>query len=259
MKIFAKQKNNDTPQNALPGVLPLFEQTLAVVKEQRMLLAGYAAWALMPALATFGLTFLSLSPMWETISEYVIFVGDIVLGTWISACLLLVGLSEIKKEPLQEKEVETRARKAMPVLLYIFSFWLICIVGGTYLLVLPGIMAFVWLAFASVIAVEKSDATFTGAIAASREMSRARFLRVFWRLIGGSGIFGIMYFLLCIPVLGILFSITGIDAKELVTNVIMSGNEFPAWIELLLVALSLPFLPYTAVYTVALYEALKKT
>lgn len=257
MKIFVKQ-NSETSQNAVPGVLTLLQQTHALAKEERMLLAGYAAWTMIPALATFGSTLLSLSSFWKSVLTNIIFVGDILLGTWVGACLTLVAMSRLRKEPLEEREISTRARKALLVLLYLFAFSLFCVAVGTYLLVLPGIVAFVWLAFTDVAALEKPGITFSHAVTSSRDLSRGRFLSVFWRLLAGNVVFGVAYFMLCLLVLGSVFAVAGINPTELLNNVLTTGAEFPAWISLLLLALSLPLIPYTAIYNVALYDALKK-
>lgn len=257
MKIFGKQNNETSKQNAVPGVLTLLRQTHALAKQERMLLAGYAAWTMMPALATFGATFLSLSSFWESTLRNIILVGDILLGTWVGACLTLVAMSRLRKEPLEEREISTRARKALPVLLYLFAFSLFCVVAGTYLLVLPGIVAFVWLAFTDVAALEKPNVTFSRAITSSRDLSKGRFLTVFWKLFAGNAAFGMVYFVLCILALGGVFAAAGINPRELLDNVLATGADFPAWISLLLAALSLPLIPYAAIYNVALYDALK--
>lgn len=257
MKIFEKRSNETSKQNAVPGVLTLLRQTHALAKEERMLFAGYAAWTMMPALATFGVTFLSLSSFWESTLTNVILVGDILLGTWVGACLTLVAMSRLRKEPLEEREISTRARKALPVLLYLFAFSLFCVVAGMYLLVLPGIVAFVWLAFTDVAALEKPGVTFSRAVTGSRELSKGRFFSVFWKLLAGNVAFGFAYFALCLLVLGGVFAAAGINPTDLLNNVLATGADFPAWISLLLTALSLPLIPYTAIYNVALYDGLK--
>jgi len=257
MKIFGKQNKETSQQNAVPGVLTLLRQTHALAKEERVLFAGYAAWTILPALATFGATFLSLSSFWESTLTNVILVGDILLGTWVGACLTLVAMSRLRKEPLEEREISTRARKALPVLLYLFAFSLFCVIAGTYLLILPGIVAFVWLAFTDVAALEKPGVTFSRAVTRSRDLSKGRFLSVFWKLLAGNTVFGIAYFILCLFVLGVVFAAAGINPADLLNTVLTTGAEFPSWIPLLLMTLSLPLIPYTAIYTVALYDALK--
>lgn len=257
MKIFGKQNNETLQQNAVPGVLTLLKQTHALAKQERMLLAGYAAWTIMPALATFGVTFLSPSSFWKSTLANIILVGDILLGTWVGACLTLVAISRLRKEPLEEREVSARARKALPILLYLLAFSLFCVIVGLYLLILPGIVAFVWLAFTDVAALEKPGVSFSRAITNSRDLSKGRFLQVFWKLFAGNAVFGVVYFTLCILVLGGIFAASGIDPAHLLDNVLTTGADFPVWISLLLTALSLPLIPYMAIYNAALYDVLK--
>lgn len=258
MRIFAKRSNNNPAQNALPGVFALFDAANTVASKERPLLAGYAAWALFPPLLTFALSFFTPSPTWITILTNAILVLDIVVSTWVGACLTLVGLSRLRHQPLGEKEIEVQARRAMPMLLYLFAFTFFCVILGTYLLVLPGVVAFVWLAFTDVVALDEPGVRFSAALTKSRDLSRGRFFRVFWRIALGNTLFGLAYFSLALLVLAAIFSIAGIDAKTLLDATILTGTELPAWIPLLLSALFLPFLPYVAIYNVALYEALKK-
>lgn len=259
MKIFGKRSNDNKGdvQNAVPGVFTLLKQTDVLAVKERTLLAGYAAWVILPALATFGLSFVEISSFWKSVAGNFILVGDILVGVWANACLMLVAMSRLRKEPLEEREIGTRARVSMPVLLYLFAFSLFCIIAGTYLLILPGIVAFVWLAFTDVAALEKPGANFSQAISRSKKLSEGRFLKVLWRLLAGNFIFGLAYFVLCLIVLGGVLFAAGINPTNLVNDVINTGADLPAWISLLLTALSLPFLPYTAIYTVALYDALK--
>lgn len=258
MKIFAKRSNGTHAQNAIPGVFALFDRVNTIASQERMLLAGYAAWALFPPLLTFACSFLSLSPTWTTLITNFILVLDIIVSTWVGACLTLVGLSRLRGHALGEKEIEVQARRAMPMLLYLFAFSFFCVIVGMYLLILPGIIAFVWLAFTDVLALDEPGVRFGSAIAKSRDLSRGRFFRVLWRIFMGGGLIGIVYFMLALLVLAAIFSIAGIDAKALLDATIMSGTELPAWIPLLLSALFLPLLPYLTIYNAALYDALKK-
>lgn len=258
MKIFGKRSNESNSQNAVPGVFALLQQTHAIAKQERILLAGYAAWIIMPALATFGADFLSLSSFWERILASSILVANILLGTWVGACLTLVAMSRLRQEPIEEPEISTRARKAMPVLLYLFALSLFCVIVGMYLLLLPGIVAFVWLAFVKVTALEKPGVSFSQALIHSRNASKGRFLCVLWRLFAGNITFGLAYFILFLLIFGGIFLISGSSPSDFFA-LDMSTMQLstPPWARLLLVALSLPLLPYTAIYTAALYDALK--
>lgn len=259
MKIFAKQPRNDqNPQNALPGVFVLFDRTNAAILKERMLFAGYAAWTLFPPLFTFGLSFLSLSSVWTLVTADAVLVLHIAMSTWVSACLTLLGLSRLRSQPLHEKDIESRARKAMPLLLYLFAFSFFCITLGTYALILPGIIALVWLAFADVIAIDEPGIRFNAAIAQSRALSRGRFFQVFWRISAGNALFGLAYIILALVVLGTIFSLANIDTQALINTLLFPNSKPPAWIPLLLHALFLPLLPYVTVYNAALYDALKK-
>lgn len=257
MKIFKKQSNEVSEQNAIPGVFALLRSTHRAVSPHRVVFAGYAAWTILPALATFGASFLSVPSSLSSLLTNGILVGDILLSTWVGGCLTLFGISVLRNEALTDREVSTRVRKAMPTLLYLFAFVLFCVIAGTYLLLIPGICAFVWLAFVNVAALEQPGTSFSQALKKSRAMSKGMFFRTLWRIAVGNLFFGMIYFALCIVFLGAALSFAHINPTELVQTVISTGSEFPAWISLLLSSLSLPLMPYTATYNVALYDALK--
>lgn len=259
MKIFKKHVTNPSqPQNALPGVLFLLAQTRALIVQKRMLFAGYAAWVIMPALATFGFSFVDISETWEFIIVNTVLIFTILIHVWVYACITLVALSSLTGTPLEDREIETRVRKNMPLLLYLFAFSFFCIVVGFYLLILPGIVAYTWLAFTRIIALNTPHATFSSVITKSRSLSTGRFFAISRRLVTGPMVFGTGYFIFCLLILGGIFSLTGIDPTDLLTQFAEQGTPLPAWIPLLISALSLPFIPYNATYPVTLYDALKK-
>jgi hypothetical protein len=258
MKIFAKRSKGEHAQNALPGVFVLFEESLRTVRAHRMIFAGYAAWAIIPALLTFGLSYISLPETWNFVVQNSVLVVDLVLSIWVQACIALFALSLLHKEELDEKEISARVRKAMPALIYLFGFSLFCIVVGAYLLLIPGVLAWVWLAFTSIIPLDQPRATFSQALRTSTNLSKGRFFSVLWRLLMGEVMFGLLYFFFSLVVLGVLFAFAGIDPKTLFESTVLANIDPPAWITLVVTTLSLPILPYATTYTVALYEALKK-
>ncbi|NBS68534.1 hypothetical protein EBT31_06420 [bacterium] len=250
--------SNHPAQNAIPGVFALFEETQRVISPERMRLAGYAAWLIMPALATFGLSFLPLSPLWNTLLRNIILVGDILLGIWVSASLTLVALRKFQRQSFDDQAIVEHVLKTFPVLVYLFAFSFLCIIGGIYLLFLPGMIAFVWLAFGSILALDIPGLSFSTAVTRSRNLSKGRFWQVFWRLIGGNILFGLAYLALSTLILSLVFALAGIDPRVFLDTTLLPRSVIPPWISLLLIAFSLPFVPYRAVYHVALYEALKK-
>lgn len=257
MKILKKPGNEEIQKNAIPGVFALLKQTDLLVMQERNLFAGYAAWLILPALATFGFSFAEVSSFWHAIVTNLIFVGEILLWIWVYACLTLLALSRLHKEPLEHREISALAKKSVPTLLYLFAFSLLCIIFGMYLLVIPGILAFVWLAFSGVIALEKPGTTFSQAISRSKKVSKGVFFNVFWKLLTGNLLFLFAYFAFCLVTLGTIFFFAHIDPAQLLNDATQNGTDFPAWMFLLVTALFLPFVPHITLYPVVLYDALK--
>lgn len=258
MKIFGKRSSRGPAENALPGVFALFEQVLRTIGQDRALFAGYAAWALIPALASFGLSYVTLTPVWNTVVENAMLVVNLVLTIWVHGTISLLAMSRMRGENLREQDLSFRVRKAMPMLIYVFGFSFFCVIVGAYLFFIPGIIAWVLLAFTSLLPLDRPTLSFSQTLRESAALSKHRFFSVFWRMLVGEAIFGVLFLLLAILVLGALFALLGIDPQTLLPTTITPDLVIPAWLSLLISALFLPFLPYSLAYTVALYEALKK-
>lgn len=108
----------------------------------------------------------------------------------------------------------------------------LAILGGFVLLVIPGIMVFVWLYFAPMLAVLE-DARGTDALRKSREYVRGRWWPVFWRI------------LVPLILMWILQSLTAIFPKNM--EDIAEG------------AVSLVWTPFSAAYAYLLYKELHRT
>jgi hypothetical protein len=259
MKISLKPSHEEKKQNALPGVFALFDAINTLISHERMHIAGYTAWVIFPALLSFGFSHLSLSSFWELIVTNIILVLDIIISTWVGACLTLIGIYRLRKESLDEDVLAARARKAMPMLLYLFAFSFFCVIAGLYLLIIPGVVALVWLAFTDILAVDEPDIRFSAAITQSKQLSHGHFFPVLWRILMGGVLFGLAYGALTLFIFSILSFFAEIHVAALLQASFLSETApLPAWIPLLLTTLSLPFLPYITLYHVALYDALKK-
>ncbi len=245
-------------QNAIPGVFALLSETQRIILAERSRIAGYTAWLIMPALALFAVSFFPLGKVWTIIFENVVLVVDILLSLWVGGSLLLLGLSSFRKESLSDEDISRTILRAFPTLLYLYAFTFFSTVLGLYLFIIPGVLAYIWFLFSDIICLHSSGASFRSSLLASKALSQGRFLSVFFRVFGGYGVIGIAYALFSSIVLALGFSFSGIDPLSLISDSFTLTAPPPQWVNLLLVATSLPFIPYFTLYSVALYDALKK-
>lgn len=127
------------------------------------------------------------------------------------------------------------------------------IFGGLLLLIIPGLMLIIWLAF-SFYAVILDNQRVTDSLSTSRNLVRGRWWAVLWRLIAPAAVFGIFLFLLqwliSIPIELILRNFT---EGNLVYTVLL------AFFTLIGVITSLLFTPLSSAAIIILYQELKNT
>ncbi len=256
------------PQKAkkkLPGVAVLLDQTHTFVMQHKEPLAGFAAWTLFPAIALLIISLFHLSDWYFAIGQMIASTADIILHAWITGCMIFFYFYASQKIPahvlphnLDEKDIGSLAWKATPSLLLQFAAIFFLVVIGLYLGIFPGLISMVWFAFASVILLSE-DTGVIGAMKASRECVRGRFLPIALRLLGINITITLVF---CVLVLSVFWTITALHGQEpfslLIVDTLTNTVTFPQWAETLFTALFVPFLPYFTISNVILYEALKK-
>jgi len=245
-------------QNAIPGVFALLTTTRDIIIAERHRISGYTAWLIMPALAMFGLSFLSLGDFWKALFENIILIADILLTVWISAALLFLGLASYRKTPVSDEDLSRAIIRRFPTLLYLYAFTFFCTTFGLYLLLIPGVLAYLWLFFAPLLCLDSETPSFRTLLSQSKEMTRDRLTLLFSKILGGYTVLAIVYVLFSSILLSLGLTLAGIDPASLLSDSLTLQETLPRWVPLLLTTASLPFIPFFTLYRIALYEALKK-
>ncbi len=149
-------------------------------------------------------------------------------------------------------ELQKSLHLVLPAILVSILTFLI-ITGGMILLIIPGIIFAVWLAF-SFYAVILDEHKATESLTLSKNLVKGRWWPVLWRLFAPAAVFGV--FLLLVQWL------VAIPVEMIVNNVTEGSLAFNIWLtffSLVGVALALAFTPLTSAATIILYQELKKT
>lgn len=228
-------------------VIELIQLTFAIYKRNFGLYVGYSAWLLIPsAIIYFGalvaggeqnLTFL--------IGQVVIFV--LTIGIWIILAIItakIVGRKKINAEEL--------SKATMDLLWPVFWIGLVAAlvqVVGLLLLIIPGIIAMVWYAFATLEVVLGGHRGLS-AMSASRDLVRGRFWSVLWRLVAGPLILMAVY---------VAFSTSLISLVEMLTtgSVSLFTDSLSLSAQMLGSIMDAVVLPIFVIYPTLLYLDLK--
>ena len=233
----------------LTSARDLLRGTIELYQKEFWLFLGYASWVLVPAAAFYFATALPLNPI-----TFVLIVLTIMLQLfvwlWILVCLMRATAQLTANKPVDHDVLTTQSLKRIqPVLTVVFLQGLI-VLGGTLLLIVPGILFWVWYSLAQV-AAGLDDKRPIESLTLSRALVQGRFFAALWRLLAGPVVIGLLYAFLSGAILLILAHLFGVDV-----NVIFSDAP-PLWAELVQSIVDIFFIPLFLIYTVLLYQDLK--
>lgn len=242
---------------ALPGVLPMLQDSLEIYKDNFLTVAGYVTWLLIPYLGLMLLKFLP-PEHWGTIAGMIILnLAQIALWLWVIVMLVSLARSWIVKRPLDEEKAMINSWRLVLPLAAVAILQALILIGGLLVFIVPGLIFFVWYAFAQMAVILDKKRGFE-ALTQSRELSRGRFWLVAWKIVGGPIIFLVAFSVLLSLLTAVFASLGGVDMATLGTAV--ETGEIPVWIEVI-DALSQTFVvtPILLIYGTLLFEKLKKS
>jgi len=180
-------------------------------------------------------------------------VVELLLTFWIGIILVLLVNAILEKQTLDIATLkQTSISLLQPVanaLLIAFLFVLL----GILLLVLPGIMVFIWIAFTQTVVILDGKRGMD-ALKSSKSLSEGRFFRVFYRILIGPLFIGFIFSLITALVLSLSGAISGFNPID-----VASTQNLPAWVDLLQSTIEIFGIPWLATYMILLYKHLKET
>lgn len=247
------QTKNGKP---IPGVIELLRTSLIVYRDHFLTIAGYVTWLLIPYL---GLILLKLGPQlhWGIVSSAVLLnLIQAFLWLWIIIILVKMAQGWINKKPIADEKAMSLAWQLVVPLAIVAVIQAIVFAGGLLLLIIPGLIFFVWFAFAQ-LAVILDNQRDIKALSFSRDLSRGRFWFVAWKLVGGPLIFMVLFSLLLGLLTAIVTPLLGLDPAAL--DAAIAAGQTPIWMEVISTFSEVYIVtPILLIYATLLYDYLKK-
>ena len=233
----------------LTSARDLLRETIELYTKEFWLFLGYAAWLLVPAAAFYFAIALPPNPVTAVLIVLTVIL-QLFVWLWILVCLMRATAQLTANKPVDHDVLTTQALKRIqPVLAVVFLQGLI-VLGGTLLLIVPGILFWVWYSLAQV-AAGLDDKRPIESLTFSRALVQGRFFATLWRLLAGPVVIGLLYAFLSGAILLVLARVFGVDV-----SVIFSDSP-PLWAELVQSIVDIFFIPMFLIYTVLLYQDMK--
>ncbi len=234
----------------LPSAWEILLYSLTLTKRYAQDIYGFAAYLLFPILLSFGTQHLT-GALGELFTS-IVSLFFILTACWIHATMIIT-VSMRTASPQKDPDPRSVGLYATSILgtltLTMLLSFLLQIAG--YILIIPGIIASVFFAFAAQEVVLHGAGPLS-ALAASRAKVQPQFFPVFWRL---AFIFFtiIGIYLLCVAILlSVASIISGIEPMAIAQNT-------PAWLDAVITVMQIVFLPPLIIGQTVLYLSLNTT
>lgn len=213
-------------------------------------LVGYSAWMLLPVSALFLLTF--APEHWLVfIVGMLLTLIEIYLALWMTIAIVSSTHRITQKQEINPTAIAHDALVGLLPLLKTVVLQGLIILGGLLLFLIPGLVFSFWYAFAQ-LATILDDKRPVEALALSKSLVEGRFWSVVWRVVSGPILLAAIYSLSIGFVLMLIAQLMGIDSEALM------GADSPDWITLIESVGEVFLIPLILVYSVLLFQDLKK-
>jgi hypothetical protein len=234
----------------MTSVRQLLGDSVRLYRAHAALLAGFAAWALLPSIIGLASELIPNDTA-GTLLALVAFLCEGAAIVWASVAIMRAARAIRSGAPLQETTFQHFSKLIGPLLI-VAVLQTAAFMGGLILLVIPGILALIWFAFAQP-AVVLDGAPPLEALSRSRALASGRFLAVAWRVIMGPLIIFALYTLALSALFALVSPLAGPGSLQL-----DGSTPFPIWADAIdSAATVLLVLPLSVIYTTLLYEDLK--
>ncbi len=260
----------NNPGKPLEGAFTLLGKTFGLYKDNFKTLIGYAAWLLVPYAVYLIMAILepemfqayslqdpdamtTFSPL-ATILVIIASIAGIVAGIWVTNALTQFVSKVGKKEKVDHDKIKQRSWQLFIPVIWVGILTALIVGAGLFVLLIPGIIFAIYLAFASV-SVILDNQRGTKALSYSYELIKGRFWRTLWRLIVGVVVLLVIYFLILGVLAGIVLAVdvaTGGTIDNMSLSIILILDTIDQ-------LMGVAFTPLFLAYTVLLYHNMKAT
>lgn len=123
---------------------------------------------------------------------FAVFIASLIFTLWISIALAQTTKALLNNEPVKKfQEVLSANSKYIGSVIWVSILVALIVIGGTLLLIVPGVIFSIWYAFAFY-AVIFENKTGGGALQASKNMVAGRWWEIVWRIAGPAFFFSLL-------------------------------------------------------------------
>lgn len=225
--------------------------TWRLYKENLSVFLGYSAWVLVPYV---GILITEMSPIAshiETSLQAVFILLQTLLVVWATTAMTFVTFAIVRKKQVRLAALGRRSWRLVPHVLIAVILAFLIIVGGTLLLLIPGLVFWVWYGFVQQETILHKQRGWN-ALASSHDLVRGRFWPVAWRLVAGP-LFILLGYVFLIALLFALFGLFTETENLIATSNIYLYREPLLWQEVLGNIFDMLLLPFFGIYSTLLY------
>ncbi|MBI2484774.1 hypothetical protein HYW18_01335 [Candidatus Uhrbacteria bacterium] len=219
---------------------------------QSAVFLGYTAWVLVPYALLILLEPSIQDTAWEIPIEWTLNVAQTALILWAVIAITILTWAILRKKKVKLELVGKKAWQLAPIFVVIQLVNGLIVVGGSLLLIIPGLVFWIWYAFsAQEVVLHKQHGLV--ALSQSRNLVRGRFWHVAWRLVGGHGFLALVYLFFTGALVGIVSLLTEGP------SVLINPSDIPLWLEVLVNVIEIVFMPLVIAYSTVLYFDLRES
>jgi len=232
-------------------MLSLLKRSVGLYRMHASLLVGYAAWLLLPYAGLILAQMVSNETVAQLLTVAII-VSSIVLWIWVEILVTIAANDLASGQKPDAGAMHEKARVVIWPVILVNLLQMLIVLGGTLLFIIPGLIFAVWYFFASLSAILDGKRG-TEALSFSRSLSRGRFWRAAWLMVGGPLVISIIYYPIISLIIVAIASMTGTNLDLLLSD------HPPLWSDVVASIGDVFLLPLTITYFVLAYQELKST
>lgn len=226
--------------------LNLLNKSLRVYRTNAATLIGYSSWLLLPVATFVLLDFLPLTQFVQFLA-FVLLIVELLLSFWVAIILVLFADAYLNGEKPEHKKLSQKAKDLIMPVLLVALLQILVTIGGLILLIIPGILFFVWFSLSQFTVMLDGKRGFE-ALQTSKSMVKGRFWKVVSLFFGGTVVIFFVYSICISVIISVITALQGVSLTDVLAGTI------PLWMQILESVGEVIILPLVVVYLTAAYS-----
>lgn len=226
--------------------LGLIVKSLQVYRSNTAMLLGYSSWLLLPVATFVLLDFLPLTPFVQFLA-FVVLVAELFLSFWVAIILVLLANAYLKNEKPEHKKLSQKAKDLIMPVLLVALLQILVTVGGFILLIIPGILFFVWFSLSQFTVMLDGKRGFES-LQTSKSMVKGRFWGIVYLFFGGTVVIFFVYSICISVIISVITALQGVNLTDVL------AGPIPLWMQILESVGEVVILPLVVIYLTSAYS-----